>query len=195
MSRINLDRWITHLRGLEGAALEPARVFEVLADPRLDADEIVRRACFRDDRYTRTSIYRSATFDVIVLGWSPGQHTPIHNHAGQCGWVRLVRGRIEEQAFAYAGGAAHADLGGVDIDDEGVGHGVDLEPTTYTLATESGTVVAVDRDRAIHRLGNPVLGRGDEPTVTLHVYSKPHDSCLVFDPDQRTCRRRELRFD
>ena len=36
---------------------------------------------------------------------------------------------------------------------------------------------------------------GDDPAVTLHVYSRPHDWCLTFEPDERTCRRRDLAFD
>jgi hypothetical protein len=31
--------------------------------------------------------------------------------------------------------------------------------------------------------------------VTLHVYSLPHDRCLLFDPVSRTCEPRQLAFD
>ena len=57
-----------------------------------------------------------------------------------------------------------------------------------------GAVATVDRQRAIHRLGNPAAAGGDV-TVTLHVYSLPHDACLAFDPVAHTCERRDMVFD
>ena len=51
-----------------------------------------------------------------------------------------------------------------------------------------------DRVRAIHRLGNPAAAGGDL-TVTLHVYSLPHDRCLSFDAERRTATVRDLAYD
>ena len=48
--------------------------------------------------------------------------------------------------------------------------------------------------RAIHRLGNPAAAGGDL-TVTLHVYSLPHDRCLAFDAERRTVAVRDLAYD
>jgi len=64
-----------------------------------------------------------------------------------------------------------------------------------TVVSQRGAIATVDRLRAIHRIGNPLETALGETAVTLHVYSKPHDVCLVFDKDARTCSRRELRFD
>jgi cysteine dioxygenase len=116
----------------------------------------------------------------------------VHNHAGQLGWVRLVRGAIREDRFRYPGGAATADPATVEIDADGRGSGVVLEACGTALVDRVGAVATVDRVRAIHRLGNPA--DAGEGALTLHVYSRPHDSCLCFDPDQGTCWRRELRF-
>jgi predicted metal-dependent enzyme (double-stranded beta helix superfamily) len=133
-------------------------------------------------------------FDVMVLTWLPGQMTPIHNHAGNCGWVRLVRGRLREDCFRLLPSTAASGLD-VAADVQAVRCGVNLQPTGSGMVTEVGAVATVDRLRAIHRIGNPKDSAGDETLVTLHVYSRPHDVCLVFDPEARTCGRRELKFD
>jgi cysteine dioxygenase len=145
---------------------------------------------FRDDRYTRSLVHRSDLFDVMVLCWRPGQATPVHNHSGQRGWVRVLRGAIEETTYRSSH-EGDADLSIIEIDDEGVGHNVFLEELGQGVLAAGPGVVTADRTRAIHRIGNPAR----EDTVTLHVYSRPHDCCLVFDPAARTCRRKELVFD
>ena len=198
MKTVTLPSLVDALRGLDldrtgGDVLE--RVLEVVSDGVLDDASLRPYVGFRDDRYARRLVHRCEWFDVMVLSWMPGQVTPVHNHSGQLGWVRLVRGVIEEQRFAYPGGGAFADPATVEIDDAGVGHDVELEACGSSVVAEVGAVATVDRVRAIHSLGNPRRQPDDERAVTLHVYSRPHDSCLCFDPAQRTCWRRELRFD
>ena len=35
----------------------------------------------------------------------------------------------------------------------------------------------------------------NERAVSMHVYSRPIDSCVVFDMDAQTCYRRDLKYD
>ncbi|MGE3172990.1 MAG: cysteine dioxygenase family protein [Planctomycetota bacterium] len=180
--------------GANGRAVDVDRVSELVAEAGLDHDSLRSYVGARDDKYARRLVHRSDRFDVMVLTWMPGQCTPVHNHAGHCGWVRLVQGRIREDSFALA---PSARASGVDVAPElpkGIGC-VELVPTGSVVVADAGAVAAVDRVRAIHRIGNPREHAGDEVAVTLHVYSRPHDVCLVFDPEQRTCGRREMRFD
>jgi predicted metal-dependent enzyme (double-stranded beta helix superfamily) len=129
----------------------------------------------------------------MVLTWAPGQFTPVHNHAGNCGWVRLVRGQLAEETFRLVPGASLPDADVAANVNGRIGQ-VGLEATGAGIVTAIGAVATVDRQRAIHRLGNPAASGGDT-TVTLHVYSLPHDVCLAFDVASRTCERRELSFD
>jgi cysteine dioxygenase len=196
MSRpVTLPDLVARLVELPEREISVDAVTERLADGELDLGSVEPYVTFRDDRYTRQLVHRDELFDVIVLCWRPGQTTPVHNHSGQLGWVRLVRGAIREQRWSHPDGGTLPDLTCLDIDDDGVGHGVELVPVGEDLVTTPGTVVSVDRERAIHRLGHPGADTCAESTVTLHVYSRPHDTCLAFDTDARTCRRRTLVFD
>ncbi len=169
------------------------RVQSIVGDGVLDDATLRPYIGAKPDKYARRLVHRGPYFDVMVLTWAPGQFTPVHNHAGNCGWVRLVRGQIQEETFKLVPGASlpHA---AVASDPENCGGNVGLERTGEGIISQVGAVATADRQRAIHRLGNPAGADGDT-TVTLHVYSMPHDACLAFDLERRTCQRRELSFD
>jgi predicted metal-dependent enzyme (double-stranded beta helix superfamily) len=194
MATTGLQGLVERLGFLAPPAISLVNVQALLADTVLDAREIDLFVEARPDRYARHLVHRTKWFDVIVLTWMPGQMTPIHNHAGNLGWVRLVRGRIVEERYQLVPSTASQ---GLDVAGEVATprRGIELVSTGKTVVTEIGAIATVDRQRAIHRLGNPKEHARDETAVTLHVYSKPHDACLAFDQDTRTVTRREMAFD
>jgi predicted metal-dependent enzyme (double-stranded beta helix superfamily) len=193
MQRLGLQTLVDRLCRLGPGDITLPRVQELVADGALDEADLRPYVGVRTDKYARRLVHRSRYFDVMVLTWAPGQFTPVHNHAGNCGWVRLVRGQISEETFRLVPGSSMPDAA-VASDPGARGGCVGLEPTGSGLITAVGAVATADRVRAIHRLGNPE-GPGGDVTVTLHVYSLPHDSCLSFDLERRTCTRRDMSFD
>lgn len=193
MASLRLQTLIDRLDGLSPRDIQVAPVAALVGDGALDEAELRRFVGVRADKYARRQVHRSKWFDVMVLTWAPGQFTPVHNHAGNHGWVRLVRGQIAEESFRLVPGAAVPDAATAANVNGRVGS-VGLEATGSGVISAVGAVATVDRERAIHRLGNPAAAGGDV-TVTLHVYSLPHDACLSFDLASRTCERRQLAFD
>jgi cysteine dioxygenase len=51
-------------------------------------------------------------------------------------------------------------------------------------------VNTVDKVQTIHQ----VIVQGKEKVVSLHVYSRPIESCVAFDLEKRVCYRRTLSF-
>ncbi len=193
MPTLRLQTLIDRLDMLAPSDIGVASVQAIVGDGALDEAELRRFVGVRADKYARRQVHRSRWFDVMVLTWAPGQFTPVHNHAGNHGWVRLVRGQIAEESFRLVPGAAVPDAATAANVNGRVGC-VGLEATGAGVISAVGAVATVDRERAIHRLGNPAAAGGDV-TVTLHVYSLPHDACLSFDLASRTCERRQLSFD
>jgi predicted metal-dependent enzyme (double-stranded beta helix superfamily) len=193
MPMLRLQTLVDRLSSLPPAQIELARVAAMLADGELDAAELRRYVGALPHKYARRPVHRSRHFDVMVLSWAPGQFTPVHNHAGNCGWVRLVRGQIQEERFALAPSSCPADVAIAATAPAAAGS-VSLVPTGSAVIAAVGAVATVDRQRAIHRLGNPA-GPGGDLAVTLHVYSLPHDRCVAFDPVQQRCTTREMEFD
>lgn len=48
----------------------------------------------------------------------------------------------------------------------------------------------VDRRRTTHQIEN--LEKSPHASVSLHLYSRPIDACVVFDQVNRYCERRQL---
>jgi len=94
---VTLDDLLARLLELDAAAVSVPAVTERLADGVLDEQGLRPYVRFDAGRYTRNLVHRDGLFDVVVLCWEPGQATPVHDHAGQLGWVRLVRGAVEER--------------------------------------------------------------------------------------------------
>src|SRR5260370_19233990 len=57
-------------------------------------------------------------------------------------------------------------------------------------SSDLGPVNTVDKIQTIHQ----VVVQGKERVVSLHVYSRPIESCVAFDLEKRTCYRRTLSF-
>ncbi len=193
MHYLSLQTLVDCLDRLDPKEITIERVQAIVGDGVLEESTVRPFVGVRADKYARRLVHRGPYFDVMVLTWGPGQFTPIHNHAGNLGWVRLVRGQISEETFRLVPGSSLPDAA-IASDPRDKGGCVGLERTGEGVITQVGAVATADRIRAIHRLGNPATSAHDF-AVTLHVYSLPHDSCLAFDLERRTCQRRELSFD
>jgi cysteine dioxygenase len=194
----SLDEVVARLRRLSASEFTHDRLIEILGDRPIREGTWLPRARFRDDRYARHLIDRTDLFSAILLCWKPGQGTPVHNHQGNLGWIRVLRGRIEETHWLppeWVVAGVPMQSGDFEIDEEGVGHGIGLRRGDHFVHAAGPGVCSVDRERPIHQIVNPGRHAADEPAITLHVYSRPHDSCLAFDPEAATCWRVELAFD
>ena len=45
--------------------------------------------------YARTLLHRCDAFELLVLTWGPGSASPIHDHAGQDGWMVPLAGAFD----------------------------------------------------------------------------------------------------
>jgi cysteine dioxygenase len=67
---------------------------------------------------------------------------------------------------------------------------LDLDRLQVQECFPGGPVNTVDKVQTIHQ----VVVQGKEPVVSLHVYSRPIDSCIAFDLEKRICYRRQLKY-
>ena len=105
---------------------------------------------FKEGNYWRHRVCRNEAVEMLVICWRPGQKTPIHDHNGSHGVVRVHEGLLWESIFSYE-------------EDRGL---------SYSSGREcpAGTVTGADVPD-IHQLGNPDASGQD--LVTVHVYSPP----------------------
>ena len=105
---------------------------------------------FKEGNYWRHRVFRNAAVEMLVICWRPGQKTPIHDHNGSHGVVRVHKGLMLEKIFTYD-------------EENGLSDGTGRE----CLA---GTITGAEIPD-IHQLGNPEISGQD--LITVHVYSPP----------------------
>jgi hypothetical protein len=128
---------------LNGADLTPDQA-ERLAGELAERPQLWRRHVRHSaDERVYTSLYRDHHLDVWLICWTGSQDTGLHDHDLSGGAVRVVDGELDEDRLR-------------------MGSGID---TTRYRAGES---FSFDATR-IH----DVRHAGEQPTVSLHLYSPP----------------------
>jgi cysteine dioxygenase len=128
-------------------------------------------AHFAEDLYTRNLIFKDERYELLALCWSPGQESPIHNHMGQRCWMGVLEGRIEEVQYGHPSGSGPLVETGVKV----------FEP---------GQVAFISDEIGLH-LVRPVGGRS---AVSLHLYSRPFETCRGYDPETGVERELTLSY-
>ncbi|MFL5357417.1 ATP-binding cassette domain-containing protein [Archangium sp.] len=136
-------------------------------------------ALLQDGRYTRTLIYRDEDLEVLVLGWGREARAPIHGHDGQECFLMTVAGELEVTDYRLVAGGQ--------------------EPG-YALVERMGphrTLLpgAMDHRSPEADLHSVRTGARSGFALSLHVYSRPIDTCLIYDPRRSSCEQRQLHYD
>lgn len=177
---VRLKELLDGLKAIPESSFTVERVRDYLLGAKPDPDDLKPYLYFRDGFYTRNLIFRNGLFQALTNCWNVGQAAPIHNHAGQYCWFLVVQGHLKVVNYRIAWKS------------ETDPSRVRLAQTDVVPAAAAGSVVYVDRGRDIHEVVNdPEFG---EPAVTLHIYSRPFDSCVVYDLKEETCREISLGF-
>lgn len=190
---VPLDTLVQKLRALESSPITSGGVLELLEDCRVDDASVRRYAAWMDERYMRHLIYRDELFEVIMLCWKPGQRTPVHTHNGQLGWATVALGQLEVVNYQWHGCDRPGNQNVVGIDCLAGGSQVDVRPTVRARAAPGGPVATVTKQQSIHQILCP--DDAGENSASIHIYSKPIDSCVAFDVEHGRCARRNLRYD
>lgn len=115
------------------------------------------------DHYARHLLYRDPQerYEVIVMAWSPGQTTPIHDHSGIWCVEGVIEGVIDVTRYDLRAmiGKDAATMAQTEVIHAGLGQcGALIPPVEY------------------HRISNPY----ERAAFTLHVYGGRMRTCRVF---------------
>lgn len=126
---------------------------------------------WNSQRYTRNLIDKTPLYELLAICWEPGQVSSVHNHRDQNCWMAVPIGRLLVENFRVISQSL----------EEGKCR---LEPAD-TVEMNQAHPCAVDPTEPVHRVCNP--REFNQRAVSLHVYSRPFDSCVVYSPEQGTC--------
>jgi len=155
---------------------EPVRRF--LQETPVDADSLAPYLNWDRQHYTRNLIDRTPLYELMAICWEVGQASSVHNHRDQNCWMAVPMGRLLVENFHLV----HQDL------QKG---NSSLEPAD-TVEMNIAQPCAVDPADPVHRVVNP--REFNTRAVSLHVYSRPFDTCVVYSPEQGTCGEIRLHF-
>jgi cysteine dioxygenase len=128
--------------------------------------------------YTRNLIDKTPLYELVAICWEVGQASSVHNHRDQNCWMAVPIGRLQVENFRLV----FQDL------QEGR---CELERANLELM-DAAHPCAVDPLEPVHRVLNP--REFNERAVSLHVYSRPFDTCIVYSPEQGSCGEIKLHY-
>ncbi|HMK22726.1 MAG TPA: cysteine dioxygenase family protein [Terriglobales bacterium] len=128
--------------------------------------------------YTRNLIDKTSLYELIAICWEVGQASSVHNHRDQNCWMAVPIGRLLVENFRLVFQDLHEGR-------------CELERAN-TEQMDAAHPCAVDPLEPVHRVLNP--REFNERAVSLHVYSRPFDTCIVYSPEQGTCGEIKLHY-
>jgi cysteine dioxygenase len=153
-----------------------AAMRELLRTSPVDPKSIQPYLVWDAQHYTRNLIDKTPLYELIAICWDAGQGSSIHNHKDQNCWMAAPIGKLLVQNYKVL----HQDLeaGTCDI------------VATDIVEMNSAEPAAVDPADPVHKVYNPF----PERAASLHLYSRPYDSCVVYSEEQHKCGEIHLSY-
>lgn len=133
--------------------------------------ETIEKYCFfSKGNYTRNLIFKNELFECMTICWEIGQSSRIHNHRDQNCWMSAPVGRLKVQNFR--------------VEAKDPSHGTCQIVPTEIYEMNASHPVHVNPLEPVHQVLN--LAEFQQRAVSIHVYSKPFDSCEVYQRERGT---------
>lgn len=148
-----LEGLVAELRSVPAGSQQ----LDVLRRMRVPLAELECRMTWHARHYTRICLVRDRFFELLLIGFEPGQQTSIHDYNGHEAWVHPLLGELTEERFA------------VDLDGKlRLVSSVVLGPRSFSYLGDP---------QGIHRFVNTGRGR----CLTLNLYCGPIRKWKVYD--------------
>lgn len=166
--QIDIAEWVTGLAAIPEKDFSLRKVQEYVIQHPVRPESLKKYIFFSKGNYTRNLIFKNELIECMTLCWEIGQHSRIHNHRDQNCWMSAPIGRLHIRNYR------------VDKLDRASGD-CKITPTDiYELDGAHPTFV--DPMEPVHEVMN--LGEFNQRAVSIHIYSKPFDSCEVYYRDK-----------
>jgi cysteine dioxygenase len=170
IEQLAITDWVKGLAAIPEREFTLQNVQDYIVRHAVRPETIEKYCFFSKGNYTRNLIFKNDLFECMTVCWEIGQHSRIHNHRDQNCWMSAPIGRLRVQNYRVADqDSAHGTCKIIPTD----GYELDATHPAYVNPIEP-----------VHEVQN--LAEFKQRAVTIHVYSKPFDSCEVYLRDQGT---------
>ena len=177
--QVSVHDFVSELRKFPEAAFvrtEQLRTF--LQDTPLNPASLAPYLTWDRQHYTRNLVDKTPLYELLTICWEVGQASSVHNHRDQNCWMAVPIGRLLVENFHVV----HQDIAA----------GKCAIKSTETVEMNASHPCAVDPLEPVHRVFNP--REFNRRAVSLHVYSRPFDTCVVYSAEQGTCGEIQLHY-
>jgi len=176
---VSIQDFVTQLRAFPASAFDhTADIVAFLSSTAVDPESLAPYLTWDRQHYTRNLIDKTPLYELIAICWEVGQASSVHNHRDQNCWMAVPIGLLLVENFRVV--FQQIDEGRCELE------------TADTVEMNPGHPCAVDPLEPVHRVLNP--REFNQRAVSLHVYSRPFDTCVVYSPEQGTCGEIQLHY-
>lgn len=165
---VGVDELAAGLQAVTG--FETHAVYEFIKTHPVRPESLRPYLYFSPATYTRNLIFKSELFELIAICWEVGQASRIHNHRDQQCWMAVPIGKLKNQNYRV-------------LDHNAQTMTCRLEATSSFLITPTSPL-EVDQEEPVHQVLN--LAEWNERAVSLHIYSRPFNTCEVYSMEKGT---------
>lgn len=179
LRKISVQQLVEKLEALpESAFSDVDGIRGILRANPVDPESLAPYLFWDGQHYTRNLIAKTPTFELMAICWEIGQVSAIHNHRDQNCWMAAPIGKLMVQNYRV-------------ISKDLAQHCCKIEPTDLCEINQDDPC-AVDPREPVHSVFNP--REWNQRAVSLHVYSRPFDTCEVYSVEQGTCGDIDLHY-
>jgi cysteine dioxygenase len=177
--QVTIQDFVAHLRTFPAPAFDHTQeLVAFLARTAVAPDTLAPYLRWDRQHYTRNLIDKTPLYELIAICWEVGQASSVHNHRDQNCWMAVPIGRLLVENYKVV--FQEIEQGRCQL------------KTADTVEMNPSHPCAVDPLEPVHRVFNP--REFNQRAVSLHVYSRPFDSCVVYSPEQGTCGEIKLHY-
>jgi cysteine dioxygenase len=179
VKQVSIEHFVAELRKFPESAFDQTeQIRRFMQDFPLGAESLTPYLTWDRQHYTRNLIDKTPLYELLAICWEVGQASSVHNHRDQNCWMAVPIGRLLVENFHVV----HQDIAG----------GKSTIRATETVEMNVTHPCAVDPIEPVHRVFNP--REFNQRAVSLHVYSRPFDTCVVYSAEQGTCGEIQLHY-
>jgi cysteine dioxygenase len=166
--QISIADWVAGLAAIPEKNFNLKTVQDYVIQHPVEPGSLEKYMFFSKGSYTRNLIFKNTLFECMTLCWEAGQHSRIHNHRDQNCWMAAPIGRLHVRNYR------------VEKLNPATGDCTITPTDIYQL--DGSHPAFVNPMEPVHEVMN--LAEFNERAVSVHIYSKPFDSCEVYYHDR-----------
>jgi len=172
----DLSRVLGPTSGINSADVDPKELQSLMEEYVSNPSEWEKYALADPSRpYTRNLVDKgNGKSNLLILVWTPGKGSPIHDHANAHCIMKILKGSLKETLFSWP--------------DQCVLNNGEPSPPKVKKETvyQENQVTYMSDQLGLHQVSNP---DPENVAVSLHLYTPPNAAvygCHIFDPKTGT---------